>query len=47
MVRFDKHCKQVSAAVKYFRTRMAKKDYLSQGGQEELSWVVKAQNNLD
>jgi hypothetical protein len=39
MVRFDKPCKQVGAAVKYFRAHMAKKDYLSQGGQVELTWV--------
>jgi conjugative relaxase-like TrwC/TraI family protein len=46
MVRFDKPCKQVSAAVKYFRTHMAKKDYLSQGGKEELSWVGEGAKQL-
>jgi conjugative relaxase-like TrwC/TraI family protein len=46
VVRFDKPCKQVSAAVKYFRTHMAKKDYLSQGGQEELSWVGEGAKQL-
>jgi conjugative relaxase-like TrwC/TraI family protein len=46
MVRFDKPCKQVSAAVKYFRTHMAKKDYLSQGGQVELTWVGEGAKQL-
>jgi conjugative relaxase-like TrwC/TraI family protein len=46
MVRFDKPCKQVSAAVKYFRTQMAKKDYLSQGGQVELTWVGEGAKQL-
>src|SRR3984957_9155666 len=46
MVRFDKPCKSVSAAVKYFRTHMAKKDYLSQGGQVELTWVGEGAKQL-
>ncbi len=46
MVRFDKPCKQVKAAVKYFRTHMAKKDYLSQGGQSEMTWVGEGAKQL-
>ena len=46
MVRFDKPCKQVRAAVKYFRTHMAKKDYLSQGGQSEMTWVGEGAKQL-
>ena len=46
MVRFDKPCKQVGAAVKYFRAHMAKKDYLSQGGQVELTWVGEGAKQL-
>jgi conjugative relaxase-like TrwC/TraI family protein len=46
MVRFDKPCLRVSAAVSYFRTHMAKRDYLSEHGREELTWVGEGAKQL-
>ena len=46
MVRFDKPCLHVGGAVNYFRVHMAKRDYLSQHGQEELTWVGEGAKQL-
>ena len=46
MVRFDDPCVTTKAAVKYFREHMAKKDYLSQGGQQEMTWVGEGAKQL-
>jgi conjugative relaxase-like TrwC/TraI family protein len=46
MVRFDKPCLYVGAAVNYFREHMAKRDYLSEHGQEELTWVGEGAKQL-
>ena len=46
MVRFDDPCVTTKAAVKYFREHMAKKDYLSQGGQQEMTWVGQGAKQL-
>jgi len=39
MVRFDKPCTRVQGAMGYFSEHMAKQDYLTEGGQAELTWV--------
>jgi conjugative relaxase-like TrwC/TraI family protein len=46
MVRFDDPCVSTKAAVKYFREHMAKKDYLSQGGQQEMTWIGEGAKQL-
>ncbi len=38
MVRFDKPCVKVGAALNYFREHMAKRDYLSTSANEQLIW---------
>jgi conjugative relaxase-like TrwC/TraI family protein len=46
MVRFDKPCLHVGAAINYFRVHMVKRDYLSQHGQRELTWVGEGSKQL-
>ena len=38
MVRFDKPCTRITGAMGYFSEHMAKQDYLTEGGQAELTW---------
>jgi len=40
MVRFDDPCMRApKAAVKYFGEHIVKKNYFSQGGKQEMTWV--------
>ena len=39
MVRFDKPCRNIAGAVRYFSEHMAKADYLSEKGTAPLLWI--------